>query len=129
MKSVNNLANIIKKIGKPDKTETGQDIWRTYWDRDRYMVDFADNFKAEGWQQYDTDQDAHYFGVWVNPDRLQTLTYAEGDWSLIQCDNQSAYQAELAGMAKFYGSPPPAFTVIDTETATITKHYQERPTV
>jgi hypothetical protein len=69
----------------------------------RYVVDFADDYTSEGWEQFDTDQDAHYFGVWVNKGKLMTLTYAEGDWSLVVCPDLAHYRAEIENMIQFYG--------------------------
>ena len=88
--------------------------------------DFAADFKSEGWKQYDTDQDAHYFGVWVNIDKLLTLTYAEGDWSLVVCATSETLQAELDDMAEFYGAAPYAAVSIDRD-GTVTEYYDERP--
>lgn len=61
-------------------------------------------FDRCGWMQYDTDQDAHYFGVWVNPGNLCVLTYAEGDWSYDQFENADAYNAQIRRMNEFYGA-------------------------
>jgi len=93
---------------------------------DRYVIDFS-GLLQEGWRQYDTEQDASYFGVWVCRETLETLTYAEGDWSLVTCSTHEAFDDELASMARFYGAPPPAFVVIETETGGVTRYYDERP--
>ena len=95
---------------------------------DRYFFDTRVCTVAEGWKQYDTVQDAWYFGTWVHVEARQILCFAEGDLSLTVCPTQESFKAELAKMAEFYGDPPPAFTVIDTEEGTITKVYDERPT-
>ena len=39
---------------------------------ERYLFDFDDDFRGAGWLQFDTDQDAWYYGVWVNPKTLRT---------------------------------------------------------
>jgi hypothetical protein len=79
---------------------------------DRYVFDAALS-RAEGWYQYDTDQDAWYFGIWYNPDRRLILTYAEGDVVLVACATLHAWNAEIADMARFYGAQPPAMIAID----------------
>jgi len=76
---------------------------------DRYLYDFNLCPAKEGWQQWDTDQDAHYFGVWWNPVARVTCTYAEGDESIVVCNTEAAWKAELQDMCDFYGDPPPAF--------------------
>jgi hypothetical protein len=95
---------------------------------DRYQFDFKHCHPRNGWKQYDTDQDAWYFGVWVHSGRRQILTFAEGDLSLVTCPTTAHFQTELASMAEFYGESPPAFVAIDHETGSVTKFYDERPT-
>ena len=92
---------------------------------ERYIIDFASDF-TEGWKQYDTDQDASYFGVWVNIQKRLTLTYAEGDWSLVVCSDNEHLQAELDDMAEFYG-PLPYCAVSYDHDGTRTEYYDERP--
>ena len=71
----------------------------------RYAFDFH---TPEGWNQYDTDQDASYFGVWYNAQLRQTVTFAEGDWTWVQCQTPEGWDREVGAMSDFYGSPPPA---------------------
>ena len=80
-----------------------------------------------GFQQYDTDQDAWYFGCWVHVGKREVWTYAEGDLSVVRCPTVESFKAELAHMAAFYGDPPPAFIVLDTDTGIRTEHYGTRP--
>lgn len=94
---------------------------------ERYLYDFEICTPKEGWKQYDTSQDAWYFGVWVQMKERWILTYAEGDLSLVQCPTQESFQAELKSMADFYGDPPPAFKVIDAD-GTLTHYFDKRPT-
>ena len=94
----------------------------------RYQYD--QNLKAaDGWKQYDTDQDAWYFGVWVNLEAKQVFTFAEGDTTLVTFTTEDEVRYELAQMAEFYGPPPPAFRVIDFEDGTRTEYYDERPSL
>ena len=66
-----------------------------------------------GWEQYDTDQDAWYFGVWVNKTERKVFTYAEGDRILEIADSQDAFIELLQRMEKFYGKAPPVAIGID----------------
>lgn len=79
---------------------------------DRYQFDMGHCASEDGWEQYDTDQDAWYFGVWVRLSTRETVTYAEGDITHVSAPTDEAFAAELAVMAEFYGDPPPAFKVI-----------------
>lgn len=116
MKSVNRLCDTIKRNAESTRTnERGNTIYGIHHDSERYAVDFADDFSAEGWEQFDTDQDAHYFGCWVNRQTLQTLTYAEGDWSLVCCSDSAHYNAEVSNMIEFYGEGYIAKTYTPTD--------------
>lgn len=86
-----------------DSTRAGNSVKSVHLDDDRYIVDFAPDFATEGWQQFDTNQDAWYFGVWVNPKKWMTLSYAEGDWSLVECPTVEQYLDEIKRMCLFYG--------------------------
>ncbi len=92
---------------------------------ERYEVDFAPDFSSEGWEQYDTDQDAHYFGVWVNRSRMLTLTYAEGDTSMVVCPDWAHFEAEVRNMGKFYGEGF-EFVAVDLEAKEATEYRQDR---
>ena len=94
-----------------------------FCDRDRY---YYDHRLGQDWHQYDTWQDAHYFGVWVNVKKRQILTYAEGDVSLVKCLDQEHLRTELKSMEEFYGAPPPAAIAIGLD-GTRTKYYDTRP--
>ena len=99
-----------------------------YLHRDRYYYDFGKCQRSDGWIQYDSKEDASYFGVWVNPATLQLLlTWAEGDETLETCESEKEYHDKLKSMAEFYGDPPPAFKTIDTETGDVTHYFDERP--
>ena len=87
---------------------------------------FFDNLLCpQGWKQYDTQQDASYFGVWVNPNKGMVLTFAEGDISLVYCASRQMFLTELKAMAAFYGAPPPAYVIIDVH-GRMTKIYDIR---
>lgn len=122
MKSVNVfVATLFHDAGTPN--ERGNDVQRAFLPSERYRVDFAD--EAEGWEQFDTDQDAPYFGVWMNKRQRQTLTYAEGDWTLVTCPDWDHYAAEVADAIRFYGEGFIA-KAIDTDTGERTTYCQDR---
>jgi len=95
------------------------------YDGSRYHFDTEVCQSSRGWHQYDTEQDAWYFGVWVNPELRAVLTYAEGDITL-EAFTPAAFARTLKRMAEFYGTPPPAFRVIDCETGQTTHVYDKR---
>lgn len=100
MKTVNSLLNLIRENGKAGTVGTGAVIYRWFYDSERYVVDCAEDSKS--WDQFDTSQDAPYFGVWVNPTDLMTLSYCEGDWSLVECSSVQQYNAEIQNMIECY---------------------------
>jgi len=115
---------------KSEINERGNVVFRDFFcDRDRYFYDFGQCRPSSGWVQYDTDQDAWYFGVWVHPRDRVILTYAEGDEVTVTCPDELSFKAELMHMESFYGAPPPAFTVIDTETGDVTYVAGSRPCI
>jgi len=125
----NNKHDIISTLfnGEPVKRQNkqGNDVQQIFFPEDRYFFDFK---LSKNWKQYDTDQDAHYFGTWVNIYTLQVLAYCEGDVILSTAKTQETFKAELDSMAEYYGKAPPAFTAIDFTNKTVTKYYDKRPT-
>jgi len=98
------VAKLVSRFSELSHTnERGNGIFRMFSPGARYAVDFAEDFVSEGWEQYDTDQDASYFGVWVNRTQYLTLTYAEGDWTLVRCPDAACYNAEIENANRFYG--------------------------
>ena len=107
-------------------TTDGVATRRMFLPSERYVIDF-DRDLLRAWKQYDTEQDAHYFGTWVNLATREVLTYAEGDWTLATSADAETFRAELARMAEFYGSPPPAAVGIAAD-GTVTEYFDPRPT-
>lgn len=70
---------------------------------DRYKYDTATDAVYDQWEQYDTEQDAHYFGIWVSKKLLSILTYAEGDVNYVKCETAEQFNAEIENMNKYYG--------------------------
>lgn len=69
---------------------------------DRYRFDFKDCTYAKGWAQFDSRQDAHYFGNWVNPTTRQWASYCEGDVTLITCDTDEEFTAYVIETCNWY---------------------------
>lgn len=109
--------------------EYGNTVDHSFFEnRERYHYDFGE-CSGNGWMQYDTDQDAWYYGVWVNADLMMTLTFAEGDEYRVKCNDIEGYRKEIEHLNVFHGPPPPAYTVIDFDNKTVTKYYEDRPKV
>jgi hypothetical protein len=83
-----------------------------FMERERYHYDEK---LGAGWYQYDTDQDAPYFGCWVNAELRQIVTWCEGDESRTTCPTVESFQAELDGMAECYGPAPSAARAIGAD--------------
>ena len=111
----------------PEINKRGNTVLRSFHSTERYRFDFKLCTKEKGWKQYDTSQDAWYFGVWVHPKMRVILTYAEGDITVTKCPTEESYHDELKYMAEFYGSPPPAFVAIDYPSGKRTEYFDERP--
>lgn len=127
MKKVQTMLDVIKrgKIGETrEVNERGNTVYRVFFPAERYLIDFAEDFTETGWEQFDTDQDAHYFGVWVNRRLRSTLTYAEGDWTLVECPDDAHYEAEIHDAIAFYGEGRIAL-VIDSDGGA-TEYRQDR---
>ena len=93
---------------------------------ERYRWDFDDRFQADGWEQYDTSQDAWYFGVWVNKELLQIQTYAEGDHTLVKCPDVEHFNAEISDMNEFYEEGFVAKTIDADGTLTVYKQDRQK---
>ncbi|MFB0777725.1 hypothetical protein [Aeromonas salmonicida] len=107
-------------------TAAGCRIDRGSHQADRYYYDRM--LLAQGWQQYDTDQDAWYFGIWINTEKLETFTYAEGDINHVIAPNVEVFRAELARLYQYHPQAP-AFISIDPEAGVVTRHFEAKPEV
>jgi hypothetical protein len=80
----------------------------------------------KGWRQFDTDQDAWYFGIWVHMEGRVIFTYCEGDMILVECHTKEAFKKELDSLHEFYKVQPPAAVGYDMD-GTRTEYYDKRP--
>jgi hypothetical protein len=62
---------------------------------DRYAFDFRLCPFSKGWAQLDTRQDASYYGNWINPLTRQICSFAEGDVTIITCDDDAEFIAQV----------------------------------
>lgn len=69
--------------------------------RERGYYD-ADKCASEGWEQFDTDQDASYFGVWVHHNNMQIVCFAEGDESITNAPDREAFTREIEALEAFH---------------------------
>ena len=114
---------------KIETNERGNDVKRGFdCMTDRYTFDFGTCSSEKGWTQYDTKQDASYFGIWVKMETREILTYCEGDMPLVSCPDDEHLKAELDDAERFYGDPPPMAIGIDKDGG-VTKYYDTRPSV
>lgn len=106
--------------------ERGNRIRRSsHFDADRYYFDLHVCTPGDGWEQFDTHQDAWYFGVWVHKEARITVTYCEGDVSFVECPTVESYNAEMLDAIAFY-RPGFIAKTIDTDTGEITRYEQDR---
>ena len=69
---------------------------------DRYAFDLNRCTSAKGWAQLDTEQDAWYFGNWINPTTLETMSYAEGDVTHHKAETVEEFGQEVVRTLRFY---------------------------
>ena len=101
--------------------ETIEDFF--HWDFNRYFFDERLDFKE--WRQFDTEQDAWYFGIWVSATHRQILVYAEGDIELSTFKCLESFFDEIKKSRAFYGEAPPEFVAYDLEAGTRTEYYSK----
>ena len=120
----------MKLFNKPPKqTVLGTKLYTNFMSLDRYEFDYhlIWSKREKGWLQWDTDQDDWYFGIWVNPIRLQIFIYAEGDLSLEIIPTREMFDRIITRMESNYGPCPPMAISIDNE-GNKTKYYDNRYT-
>ncbi len=76
---------------------------RTFFYRERTYYDHA--LLPKGWHTLGADQDAWYFGIWVNASIREVITFAEGDEFHVTCPTNESFRLELLDMATFYRGP------------------------
>ena len=69
----------------------------------RYAFDFGECSTAKGYAQFDTRQDAYYYGHWVNPTTFRLVSYAEGDVTVTVCDDVAEFAAQVRTWIAYHG--------------------------
>jgi hypothetical protein len=121
------LRKVLAEAARPHtyKTKSGNEVTNAFvGSTERYVYD--DQLCKQGFEQFDTDQDAHYYGVWVSIEHRAIVTYAEGDLSLVACASAELFKKEIEDLEKFHGKAPPMAVGIDTDTGVVTEFYSER---
>lgn len=80
---------------------------------DRYIYDFRYCTLAKGWAQFDSAQDASYFGNWINPGKREWFSYCEGDTTLVRCDDDAEFMAYVRQMVSWYAEHDGKMPAID----------------
>ncbi len=88
---------------KPERTSSGAIINRSFIENGTTESTAHLRPYQQGWIHYPTSQDAWYYGIWINPERLQTLSYTEQDVAHVICENPDQFRGELKAMALFHG--------------------------
>jgi len=101
----------------------GNMLYETFFSIGRYYFD--DVLCKNGFNQFDTDQDAPYFGQWVSKQHLCTVSYTEGDIYLVVCNDVEQYNKEIQSCIDFYGEGFIAIA-IDPEKKESTTYRQDR---
>ena len=79
-------------------------ITREFCEGDRYLYDWGPCSADKGFAQFDTDQDASYYGNWVNPFALVLFSYAEGDCATTECGSVSEFVGEVRAAVEWHGN-------------------------
>ncbi len=70
---------------------------------DRYAFDCGECSPDKGFAQFDTREDANYYGQWVNPHVLKFVSYAEGDVTRQTCETDEEFVGLVRQAADFHG--------------------------
>jgi hypothetical protein len=79
----------------------------------RYVYDFGLCSTKNGFAQIDTSQDASYFGMWANPDRLMIVNYCEGDVTVQTADTPQEFIEEIRKIEAWHNKVGQRFIGID----------------
>ncbi len=68
----------------------------------RYSFDFGHCRLNDGWAQLDTEQDFSHYGNWAHPERLHIVSFAEGDITVIKCEDSDEFRNRIEEIAAFH---------------------------
>ena len=106
---------------KETRNDRGNRVRHLLLHGDRYHFDF--NLDLGIWEQLDTENDASYFGVWINKTELRILSFVEGDLYLTLCPDPVSYDAEVSELCANCKASP-AFVALSEGKAT--QYFQDR---
>ena len=110
--------------GEVRTTRWGNTLRETFlMEGDRYIFDFQ--MSVDHWLQLDSENDASFFGNWVNPTTRRTLSYLEGDLYLVECADDESYDREVASICAD-NAEAPFMVAIDVDAKTRTEYYSDR---
>jgi hypothetical protein len=124
------LSRIDERIEKGEFNEEvnvrGNTVLRGFHENgSRYIYDQRLLGENSGWQQFDTNQDAEYFGVWINPNKRETFTYCEQDLIHVKCPSNSSYNREIRDLVEHYTQAPSCKTI--GADGSVTEYYEDAP--
>ena len=103
--------------------EKGHQTRQIFLSGERYLFDARLDLSDGAWAQLDTEDDASYFGIWVNKTARRILLFAEGDLSFTQCADAASYDAQMAAICSFHEASPSFVAITDDA---VTAYYQDR---
>ena len=68
------------------------------------MFDSKECKSSNGWAQFDTEEDASYFGQWINPFELKIVCYAEGDVSVRSCETEQEFIEDVSQRIEWHNN-------------------------
>ena len=68
---------------------------REFAPADRYTYDFGVCSYAKGFAQFDSPQDASYYGMWCSPTRRMIVSYCEGDVTMHEAETDQEFVEAL----------------------------------
>jgi hypothetical protein len=90
------------------------EIKRTFAeDGSRYEIDWGPCHPDRGFCQIDTDQDASYFGIWTNPERMIIASFIEGDIEVETATDPADYRTALVACLTRYKHRSRSHAMID----------------
>lgn len=70
-------------------------------DLDRYAFDFQACTSEAGWAQIDTEQDASYFGQWLQPWDRKVCSFIEGEVRVVQAESDAELREYLENLVRW----------------------------
>lgn len=122
----------IEKFKKLSDTRTHTDekgisIYENRMGDNRYAYDQILCNPKHGWIQFDTSEDAAWFGIWTHAVEHFVVVYAEKDVSIIHIPEKQDWIDRLKKMRQEYGPAPHAATVINPDNGGITRIFTTQP--